>query len=172
MCRSRRELSNAYLLAKFGFDTVNHLFVPLRYLQFLKIVRSTAAAAAAENEPCKVCPLSAYRSPQVLATSVALSNGGERRHILRLGQPELLHQGQLPARAAGEASGSADGGRPGHVQSFGYLAADFGVKKNPTFIFISPRAKIPKYRQNIKIPMYFDISNFVLAKFAKFREIS
>ena len=30
--------SNAYLLAKFGFDT-------------------------AENEPCKVCPLSAYRSP-------------------------------------------------------------------------------------------------------------
>ena len=37
--RSRRELSNEYLLAKFGFDT-------------------------AENEPCKVCPLSAYRSPR------------------------------------------------------------------------------------------------------------
>ena len=34
MCRSRRELSNAYLLAKFGFD-------------------------AAENEPCKVCPTGA-----------------------------------------------------------------------------------------------------------------
>ena len=32
MCRSRRELSNAYLLAKFGFDT-------------------------AENEPSKVCPI-------------------------------------------------------------------------------------------------------------------
>ena len=31
MCRSRRELSNAYFLAKFGFDT-------------------------AENEPCPVCP--------------------------------------------------------------------------------------------------------------------
>ena len=31
MCRSRRELSNAYFLAKFGFDT-------------------------AENEPCQVCP--------------------------------------------------------------------------------------------------------------------
>ena len=30
LCRSRRELSNAYILAKFGFDT-------------------------AENEPCKVC---------------------------------------------------------------------------------------------------------------------
>ena len=40
LCRSRRELSNEYLLAKFGigrFDT-------------------------AENEPCKVCLLSAYRS--------------------------------------------------------------------------------------------------------------
>ena len=35
--RSRRELSNAYFLAKFGFDTE-------------------------ENELCKVCPLSAYRS--------------------------------------------------------------------------------------------------------------
>ena len=40
-CRSRRELSNEYLLAKFGFDT-------------------------AENEPCKVCPLSAYGSLLVL----------------------------------------------------------------------------------------------------------
>ena len=39
LCRSRRELSNEYLLAKFGFDT-------------------------AENEPCKVCPLSAYGSPR------------------------------------------------------------------------------------------------------------
>ena len=39
MCRSRRELSNAYLLAKFGFDT-------------------------AENEPFQVCPLSAYRPPR------------------------------------------------------------------------------------------------------------
>ena len=36
LCRSRRELSNEYLLAKFGFDT-------------------------AENEPRKVCPLSVYR---------------------------------------------------------------------------------------------------------------
>ena len=39
MDRSRQELSNEYLLAKFGLDT-------------------------AENEPCKVCPLSAYRSPR------------------------------------------------------------------------------------------------------------
>ena len=41
MCRSRRELSNKYLLATCGFDT-------------------------AENEPCKVCPLYAYRSPRFL----------------------------------------------------------------------------------------------------------
>ena len=39
LCRSRRELSNEYLLAKFSFDT-------------------------AANEPCKICPLSAYRSPR------------------------------------------------------------------------------------------------------------
>ena len=45
MCRSRRELSNEYLLAKFGFDT-------------------------AENKPCKVCPLSAYRSPRLPGESL------------------------------------------------------------------------------------------------------
>ena len=43
--RSRREFSNEYLLAKFGFDT-------------------------AENEPYKVCPLSAYRSPRSTSESV------------------------------------------------------------------------------------------------------
>ena len=37
LCRSRREFPNEYLLAKFGFNI-------------------------AENEPCKVFPLSAYRS--------------------------------------------------------------------------------------------------------------
>ena len=47
MCRSRRELSNDYLLAKFGFDT-------------------------AENEPCKVCPLSAYRSLRSLSVLLDL----------------------------------------------------------------------------------------------------
>ena len=41
MCRSRRELSNEYLLAKIGVDT-------------------------AENEPLQVCPLSAYRSPRLM----------------------------------------------------------------------------------------------------------
>ena len=38
---------------------VHQLFVPLRYLQFLKIIRSTAAAA--ENEPCQVCPIALRR---------------------------------------------------------------------------------------------------------------
>ena len=37
MCRSRRELSNAYLLAKFVLDT-------------------------AENEPCQVCPIPRNRT--------------------------------------------------------------------------------------------------------------
>ena len=45
MCRSRRELSNECLLAKVGVDT-------------------------AENEPCKVCPLSAYRSPRYMVIAL------------------------------------------------------------------------------------------------------
>ena len=45
MCRSRRELSNEYLLAKIGVDT-------------------------AVNEPLQVCPLSAYRSPRLLAAAL------------------------------------------------------------------------------------------------------
>ena len=40
LCRSRRELSNAYLLAKFGFDT-------------------------AENELCKVCPTLSVAEPRI-----------------------------------------------------------------------------------------------------------
>ena len=45
---------------------VIYLFVPFRYLQFLKIVRPTSQPASqpAEKKPCKVCPLSAYRSPR------------------------------------------------------------------------------------------------------------
>ena len=48
-CRSRRELSNAYFLAKFGFDTAEN---------------DQPASQPAENEPCKVCPLSVYKSPR------------------------------------------------------------------------------------------------------------
>ena len=50
LCRSRRQLSNEYLLAKIGVDT-------------------------AENEPCKVCPLSAYRSPRWIADTVIFFEG-------------------------------------------------------------------------------------------------
>ena len=50
-CRSRRELSNEYLLAKFGFDT-------------------------AENEPCKVCPLSAYRFSRFIRVSLGRPKRG------------------------------------------------------------------------------------------------
>ena len=42
-------MSTYYLLAKFGFDTV-------------------------ENEPCKVCPLSAYRSPRLNADLASFSD--------------------------------------------------------------------------------------------------
>ena len=51
LCRSRRELSNVYFLAKFGFDTAEN-------------ERSTAAAAA-ENEPCQFCPIEQCSLPQV-----------------------------------------------------------------------------------------------------------
>ena len=51
MCRSRRELSNAYLLEKFGFDT-------------------------AENEPCKVCPIARRSHDAQLPSSPA---AGERK---------------------------------------------------------------------------------------------
>ena len=53
--------------------TVTHLFVPLRYLQFLKIIRSTAAAAAAENEPCQVC-----RTPRNAAAAAQIGAPGRR----------------------------------------------------------------------------------------------
>ena len=45
-CRPRRELSNAYVLANFGFDT-------------------------AENEPCKVLPALRVQIPQVLQLRAA-----------------------------------------------------------------------------------------------------
>ena len=50
MCKSRQALSNAYLLAKFGFDT-------------------------AENEACKDCPLSAYRSPRYHPDEIRRAQG-------------------------------------------------------------------------------------------------
>ena len=62
MCRSWRELSNEYLVAKTGFDT-------------------------AENEPCKVCPniISYYRSPRFDAAAfkaVEESTGADLENIV------------------------------------------------------------------------------------------
>ena len=60
LCRSRRELSNEYFLAKFGFDT-------------------------AEKEPCKVCPLSAYRSPRFTGLALPFDVAGAVRSVLDAG---------------------------------------------------------------------------------------
>ena len=49
LCRSRREFSNEYLLAKIGVDT-------------------------AENEPLQVCPLSVYRSPRLTGLAELIAN--------------------------------------------------------------------------------------------------
>ena len=54
LCRSRRELSNAHLLAKFGLDT-------------------------AENEPCQVCPI-----PRNAAASSRPGLEDERQGLLQL----------------------------------------------------------------------------------------
>ena len=59
MCRSRRELANEHLLEKFGFDT-------------------------AENEPCKVCPLSAYSSPRLNGPTLFDEAFGFNRVVLKL----------------------------------------------------------------------------------------
>ena len=68
LCRSRRELSNAYLLAKFGFDT-------------------------AETEPCKVCLLSAYRSPRLKRSRARGCNG-------RTAQNGVLRENRFKHRTA------------------------------------------------------------------------
>ena len=68
MCRSRRVLSNKYLLAKFGFDT-------------------------AENEPCKVCPLSAYRSPRLKCNAPKTQVADVSRFF---GQLHQINQLQIP----------------------------------------------------------------------------
>ena len=75
MSRSRRELSNAYFLAKFGFDT-------------------------AENEPCQVCPIGL----SVGVRAVDAGAGAEERpHAplrvtkkMSLGRPVLVRAGGAP----------------------------------------------------------------------------
>ena len=60
--------SNEYLLAKFGFDT-------------------------AENEPCKVCPLSAYRSPRWRASGAGIPSSLRGRSSMAAGYPVLYFSG-------------------------------------------------------------------------------
>ena len=62
LCRARRELSNAYLLAKIGVDT-------------------------AENEPCKVCPLSVSLAIPQVRDGLRAGEPGERAHQ----EPPGLH---------------------------------------------------------------------------------
>ena len=69
MCRSRRELSNAYLLAKFGFDT-------------------------AENEPCQICPSVSLVD---LADGRAEARDRLGRLALRLGQDLVRALGEARA---------------------------------------------------------------------------
>ena len=72
LCRSRRELSNEYLLAKIGVDT-------------------------AENEPCKVCPLSVYRSPRCSFSPEACRDvvAAVRRMVMRWGQRWGQHEKEV-----------------------------------------------------------------------------
>ena len=70
MCRSRRELSNAYLLANVGFDT-------------------------AENEPCKVCPI-----PQRVQQQVAHPPRRLRALGARAGPVVVLEGRRVPGEAA------------------------------------------------------------------------
>ena len=64
LCRSRRELSNAYLLAKFGFDT-------------------------AENEPSKVCRPEASSRP----SSAACADSPARYSAPGAEVPDVRHSG-------------------------------------------------------------------------------
>ena len=65
LCRSRRELSNAYLLAKFGFDT-------------------------AENGPSKVCPIEqTERDPQLAPAAPTSARWLLPAGRVLLGKPKL-----------------------------------------------------------------------------------
>ena len=75
LCRSRRELSNAYFLAKLGFDT-------------------------AENEPCQVCPIprnAALKAPQPPARGAARARQGALR-LQRLVPREAVRVAQDAGR--------------------------------------------------------------------------
>ena len=115
LCRSRRELSNAYLVAKFRFDT-------------------------AENEPCKIC-----RIPRACLGARRAALGGLEQRLRRrpevgavLPGPEAgapvrrgLGAGPLPD---GRPSG-APAPEPGHLQKmrFGSRAGSFSAVSKRDF---------------------------------------
>ena len=79
LCGSRRELSHEYVLAQFGFDT-------------------------AENDPGKVCPLSAYRSPRLIGTTAGPNIGKDRAPLKNSLAIFFEHTVSLPPKTAGSAA--------------------------------------------------------------------
>ena len=75
LCRSRRELSNAYLLTIFGFDT-------------------------AENEPCKICPapvtVRSGRAAETLVDGGAGTHAGQLLWLRLANVTFLWHRLVLP----------------------------------------------------------------------------
>ena len=75
LCRSRRELSNAYFLAKFGFDTE-------------------------ENEPCQVCPLSPVQSRRLAPPAAPPPADGRGSVPVSSTTPGLVLRSDLAVRPA------------------------------------------------------------------------
>ena len=91
--QSRQELSNEYLFAKFGFDTAEnisdsasnvsvfiYLFVPHRYLQFLRIVRFTSQPASRERVLRSLLALRVQIPQALFRTSNRISHAAAHQH--------------------------------------------------------------------------------------------
>ena len=131
-CRSRREISNAtFFFAKFGFDT-------------------------AENEPCKVCPLSAYRSPgpgrgarldeQIARVSGSLLVGSELRFRGVNGNPLPW---AVSRRTPGGFEVTADGDTVYWAANkrFEILKLKFKFPRARTFELMRARSRLYKFRR-------------------------
>ena len=103
MCRSQRELSNAYFVAKFGFDT-------------------------AVNELFQVCPLSAYRSPRwdcdLKNCTLGLDCGEVGSNGTRYSGPKACTYNTF---AAADGAERDDSWLLGLVLGLGYNAVFFGL---------------------------------------------
>ena len=115
LCRSRRELSNAYLLAKFGFDTAG-----------------LPASQPAENDPCKVCPdriVSLPRSSQRLSSGRADRARGGRGAG---GGPRAAREGTEPVPSRDGVPASRERARSGHGMRQ-TLQGSFSAVSKPNF---------------------------------------